>query len=407
MSTLSVRKKLLFFSALILISVGLAEGLSLVLISALNRRMDEPIRRTPTIYAEQTRKLAIFLDGAESRTQFDHELGWRYRAGFSNETDAISRQGLRANREYTEHPAPGVLRVAAFGDSFVYANEVDNPRSWSAVLEGAYPCVEVLNYGVGGYGTDQAWLRFRAEGQQLSPDIVLIGFVPVNLRRIVNVYRRFVSINESAVTWKPRFILEDDTLRLIPNPIADRDDLRRLLSEPGRVRELGSHDQWYEPLIYESPAYDLSASARLATALWIRIGNRYFRRSRLVKGGVFNEESAAFRTQLALLKAFSVDVADQGARPIVLFFPDRESLQRMQGGHPPTYQPLADSVLAAGLEVFDLRDAFAGKLSSGGLGLWFGPESHYSPAGNAIVADWLGQKLLDAVADGPDPRDAR
>ena len=399
MTTPSGSRKLLFFAGLVLILGVLAEVLSLVLISLLNRTLNEPIRRTSTIYAEQTRRLGVLLDDPEQyRTQFDHSLGWRYRAAFANETDTINLQGLRSSREYSEHPASGVLRVAAFGGSFVYANEVDNRQSWSTVLERLYPDMELLNYGVGGYGTDQAWLRFRAEGLRLSPDIVLIGFVPVNLRRIVNVYRRFLSTNESPLLWKPRFILEDDTLRLIPNPITDLDDLRLILREPRQVRERVAHDQWYEPLIYEAPLYDLSASVRLATAFWIRIGNRYLRPNRLIEDGIFNGESTAFQIQLAVLKAFSADVSHQGALPIVLFFPDRESLERIQNGRSPTYQPLADSVRAFGIEVFDLSEAFAAKVGSEGVGPWFAPGNHYSPAGNEIVADWLGQRLLDAPA---------
>ena len=55
MTTPSGSRKLLFFAGLVLILGALAEVLSLVLISLLNRTLNEPIRRTSTIYAEQTR----------------------------------------------------------------------------------------------------------------------------------------------------------------------------------------------------------------------------------------------------------------------------------------------------------------------------------------------------------------
>lgn len=404
MTTPSRRKRLLFYSALLLITGGLAEISALALTPSLNRTFHEPIRKTSVIYAEQTRRLAVILDGDEQyRTQFDHGLGWRYRVAFDDGRDTISLQGLRGNKEYSEHAASGVLRVAAFGDSFVYANEVGDRQAWSSVLERLYPNVEVLNYGVGGYGTDQAWLRFRAEGLQLSPDIVLIGFAPVNLRRIVNVYRRFISTSESPLLWKPRFILEADSLRLIPNPIADLDDLRGILRDPEQVLERVTHDQWYEPLVYESTLYELSAFVRLTTAFWLRTSNRYLRRDRLIRDGVFNSNSTAFRTQLAVLKAFTADASERGALTVVLLLPDRESLERMQIGEPTTYQPLANALLASGIEVLDLREAFAASAGTEGVDPWFALGGHYSPAGNEIVADWLGQRLLDAWAERENP----
>ena len=54
----------------------------------------------------------------------DAHLGWRPPPGFSNDREHVNAQGLRSTREYAPVPAPGVLRIAAFGDSFVYGAEV-------------------------------------------------------------------------------------------------------------------------------------------------------------------------------------------------------------------------------------------------------------------------------------------
>jgi hypothetical protein len=143
----------------------------------------------------------------------DSALGWRYRAGFRKGGDAISAQGLRADRVYAARPAAGVVRVAAFGDSYVYGNEVGNDDSWPTQLERSAPDVEVLNYGVGGYGVDQAYLRYLAEGRALAPQVVIIGFAPVDLPRLVNRYRRFLDDRELALA-KPRFVLRGGALAL-------------------------------------------------------------------------------------------------------------------------------------------------------------------------------------------------
>ena len=91
-------------------------------------------------------------------------------------------------------PRRGLCVSLLFGDSFVYGNEVSDDDAWCAVLEASSDALEVLNYGVGGYGLDQAFLRFQREGMALHPDVVLIGFTPDDLGRVVNVYRRFIFV---------------------------------------------------------------------------------------------------------------------------------------------------------------------------------------------------------------------
>src|SRR2546425_487125 len=108
--------------------------------------------------------------------------------------------------------------VAALWNSFVYCNEVKNEDSWPAQIELMYPGIEVLNYGVGGYGVDQAYLRFLAEGSRLSPRIVVIGFATDDLSRVVNVYRRFRS-NRGVPLGKTRDVFcEHGERGLLPTP---------------------------------------------------------------------------------------------------------------------------------------------------------------------------------------------
>ena len=49
----------------------------------------------------------------------------------------------------------------------------------------------MLNFGVGGYGLDQALLRFSAESAAFHPQVVLIGVIADDVLRGVNVFGRF------------------------------------------------------------------------------------------------------------------------------------------------------------------------------------------------------------------------
>lgn len=343
-------------------------------------------RRTGDIYEEQTGWVAELLEpGPGRREVLDSTLGWRYRPGFRLADDAVNAQGLRADREYPQAAGPGILRVAAFGDSFVYGNEVGNADAWAAQVEAEDSTIEVLNYGVGGYGTDQAYLRYLEEGDRLRPHVVLIGFAPVDLPRVVNVYRRFLSDRDLPL-FKPRFALDEaGQLALVPNPMRSRGDYLELLDRPEQVAEHGHLDHWYQPLVYENPFHDVSATVRIASAVGARIGRRTGT-DRLLADGTFNENSEAFRIQIAVFDSFATAVEKAGAIPVILLLPDREAVERARAGRRPASSTLRDAVERRGHRVLDVTDAFAARAPAGSVDAWFAPGGHYSAEGNRIAA---------------------
>ena len=64
--------------------------------------------------------------GLASLSSFDRELGWTLRPGAKSENGetAINADGERGARTYAPEPPTGVLRLACYGDSFTYGDEV-------------------------------------------------------------------------------------------------------------------------------------------------------------------------------------------------------------------------------------------------------------------------------------------
>lgn len=93
----------------------------------------------------------------------------------------INEQGLRDRpHEYT--PAPGVFRVVVLGDSFMEAYQVRLEQSLPFLLQERLVDrqVEVINLGVGGYGTAQELLSLEEEGLLYRPDLVVLAFFAGN-----------------------------------------------------------------------------------------------------------------------------------------------------------------------------------------------------------------------------------
>ena len=141
-------------------------------------------------------------------------LGWGIKPdGRWHDMYQANVQGIRATKEYEPRPAPGRVRIAAFGDSITHGDDVKNEDTWQVQMEKSDPSLEVVNFGVAGYGLDQALLRYLHEGISYHPQVVFIGFMEENINRLVNVFRPFYY--PGIPLAKPRFILRNDELVLL------------------------------------------------------------------------------------------------------------------------------------------------------------------------------------------------
>jgi hypothetical protein len=232
---------------------------------------------------------------------------------------------------------------------------------------------------------------------------VVLGFTPDDLRRVVNVYRRFIDDREWPLA-KPRFLLDDrGGLQLLPSPLPRRVDYERLRAQPTYVRELGRHDAWYAPEIYHNPLFDWSGAVRLASVIVVRLREHFVGKNRLLKGDVFNTEAEAFRIQEAIFREFAAEVEHNGARPLIVFLPDAGSLAEALAGRPTPYAPLASALRQAAIDYVDMAPALIAAPDHKKWSGYFMPGGHYSRRGNAIVAAALAPALRARVRSGVAP----
>jgi lysophospholipase L1-like esterase len=125
---------------------------------------------------------------------YDDITGSRLYAGaegwFRSEGESyvkINSDGLR-DREHARTKPPNTLRIAVLGDSMTEALQVPQEASYPSVLERqlrsckalAGRDVEVINFGVSGYGTAQALLTYRRRAAVYAPDVTVLGFYAGN-----------------------------------------------------------------------------------------------------------------------------------------------------------------------------------------------------------------------------------
>jgi GDSL-like Lipase/Acylhydrolase family len=99
----------------------------------------------------------------------------------------INSDGLR-DREHARAKPADTVRIAVLGDSFAEAMHVPMEQTFWSLLErklqecNAFPGkqVEVINFGVSGYGTAQELLTLRQKVWDYSPDLVVLAFTTYN-----------------------------------------------------------------------------------------------------------------------------------------------------------------------------------------------------------------------------------
>lgn len=124
----------------------------------------------------------------------DYYRGFALRPGMAGhyqregESDvSINSDGLR-DREHSKIKPADTVRIALLGDSFAEAMHVPMEQTFWSLLErkleecNVFPGkrVEVINFGVSGYGTAQELMTLRQKVWDYSPDIVMLAFTTFN-----------------------------------------------------------------------------------------------------------------------------------------------------------------------------------------------------------------------------------
>lgn len=96
--------------------------------------------------------------------------------------------GLRQSRQFSVKKPEGVVRIGVFGDSFTDNKRMEVQYSFTEpldyLLNKTGKRYEVLNFGTGGYGTDQIYLQLMQEGLGLELDYVIYMYYRNDLRNI-------------------------------------------------------------------------------------------------------------------------------------------------------------------------------------------------------------------------------
>ncbi|GKS59619.1 hypothetical protein YTPLAS18_31460 [Nitrospira sp.] len=271
-------------------------------------------------------------------------------------------------------------RVALLGDSFTFGEHVPYEQTWAHFLDSALgPACQVLNFGVGGYGIDQMYLRYTEEARGWSPNVVVFAFIDHDVFRALGIYSFLMFPGGAMPFTKPRFVLDNDDLRLLNLPLISSDEIFRMPS----IRDLPfiEYDWEYRATEWDRPGWEWSTRLygfRLLTSLYPLYEPA---RSEIASEQLFGIGRQIFRR-------FWGEALADGTVPLMIYLPSERDFEQA-----PTWDPVGVRLLRElNIPHVDLRPC----MRQVGVEDMFRPPQlggHYSEAGNRRVSTCL----LDTV----------
>lgn len=324
----------------------------------------------------------------------DRDLGWTIRPNGKTADGlfASNSLGLRSAPADVVIPKPaGLRRVLLIGDSYTHGDEVPWKDTWSVHLQTELgPAFDVVNAGVGGYGTDQAILRGGGLKELLDPDVIVLGIYRQDLLRNLTVFRAVKHPFTSYPWSKPRFVLDDQSdmgLRLVNYPVAAWPPKRaiEILEDYDAHSDLKGHDRlWCEALYADSPWY-ASRLWRFAASKRIH-RDRFEDRQALMRG---RGEGVVVTARLARL--FRSDTINDGARAVILLLPGVDEIAGYADGGRPLLRDLHEELDRLSIPYLDVGTALHASLADGENPsvLYVNGTGHPNARANAVIATTL------------------
>ena len=289
---------------------------------------------------------------------YDPSKGWRSKPNlrdvkvFDNKILNTNSKGLRGKKDFSYVKDKDKLRILILGDSFTFGDEVSDDETYSYYLQQMLPHTEVINMGVHGYGHDQMLILLREEGVKYEPDIVILGFLPLDMSRNILDFRDFA---------KPRFVLKGGELKLTGTPVPRPEDILEW--------------DWIRPRIVDVFSF---MHHRVTTLFGLR-------------------DKEIEHTTTAILAEMIKVIESIHAIPILAYLPrSREIAMDVAVTRGETYM-FSMCQLNEKAKCFSTRPHFAEKIAKGET---FKSGGHWEPAGHLVVAEAIKNYLVESHASG-------
>jgi hypothetical protein len=377
------RRKLLTAPLLLLVCIVVLE-VSVRLLCHVDEDGDrwfEGVRLKP--YHLPVQRISTLVRGYEaargSRSLFcDPDLGWVPPGDWGASS---YRRANSASGRGSSTLGVNCLRIAVFGASYT--------AGWWQSLEDSLNAAgiptQVVNFGCGGYGMDQALLRWRKHGVAFRPNVVLFGFSRGDCENNLSLLR-LLSEPESGIPFlKPRFVLRAGRLQLINAPTPPLGEVPGIVSGFGRW-PVARYEHYYQPADFRSRLWRHSVVLSLLEA---RITAA---REREAVAALYAQNGEVATLTLSILRQFRAETEATGSCFYVVHLPHEDDLQALQDNGSRPFPGLLDSV--SGIAPVIMPDSAMLDLARGHALSSYFARGHYAKEFNSLIGRTITKALI-------------
>jgi hypothetical protein len=335
---------------------------------------------------ENIRLQKLYQDYLQLR---DPVLGWPFKDDAGIERDD---SGSRINALYPYAGRPKSC-VSLYGDSFTWSAEVSAEDAWAVVLSGLLNC-RVANFGVGGYGTDQAYIRYLNNTADDAP-VVFLNHLSENIMRNVTQFRPLIVGYDRSekLNFKPRFVLNAaNELEQIEIPTFDPAEYVRAITDPKKYLQheffLPEGDSGLVRLSFPYTFSIFRALQHFHIRAWLKDTPWYM--------GFYQTDhpSNGLNITAAIIEAFEKTARERGQIPIVTIIPTGLDLMHFRKHGEWSYQTLLDTLSRSGIDVLNFGDELVLKTADEDpCSLFHNCSSHFNERGYSYLATIAYEEL--------------
>lgn len=383
-NTLSPQKKLLFSVFLLAGLFLLFEGMAYISILLLQEKWG--FYKPP----ERPRLATEDFDYRTYLNKRDPVLGWPSPQEYGGKhytldgAIPVPANEFIKNKDYS---------IALYGDSFTQAitSAVSAEQAWPNLLAKDLQ-LRVINFGVGGYGSDQAFIRFFDRGESFPAPIVILGHQAENITRNLTRYRDFTNYAKW-YAFKPRFDIDNaEQLVRVPIPNLDEEEYNRFIGLSAPPLQLPYQN--FGPM---GRAGAVMAKFPFSYSLFKNIG--YWRFKSKISGlsgyMQFYDIGHPFRgldITEKIIKSFNNEAINRSQKPLIILFPGPADTKYFLKTKLDIFSELESRLLQSGIEVLNLNPLVV-EYHDNNPNVTLYRDHHFGPELNQETANWIRNKL--------------
>ncbi|MBX2955230.1 MAG: hypothetical protein KF846_03675 [Cyclobacteriaceae bacterium] len=314
---------------------------------------------------------------------YDADVGWSYKSwGSAVPLYYANREGIRCSKDdYERGVADSTLRdttaytITCIGDSFTHGDEVLFEQAWPYYLEQETKA-PVLNLGVGGYGIDQATLRYI----KFSPKskIVLLGLITGDFERACT---QIYGLSGGGLKTKPIFEFTGDSVTVKNIPALHGNALKSEFQNPGHSAFFAREAGYPALFVKRWPDHFYVIRVLKTLSIW-----------RNARKPIYKTDDSRLTYCLNILSYLNDKVKENDAELYIVLLDNLNTFEDWKKGEGDPWALLKNKFEERKLRyvsmdrlMFDQYQQTPDSIINKGM-------VHYTPHANLLVARWLSEK---------------